>query len=676
MSVFGDWAGKYFDLGINVVPIDSNKTPPKGFTYKKWGEEKQTEEDIERMISEYGHKPGIAIICGAISGIVGFDFDYKYNEDKMPKDITFKKYQKDFTSIEDQLKRHLPEWVLAKKAKHGWTSFYKYSPDHVTIPCERYGVRLFDFKASGYVVIPPSHHSFQEGKDVFYSWICGDPMDDFLNLPSLDIGIINDFREVFAHRKPGGSIGGRHGEIFKFACDLIKIEDDDALIAKKMIQYDSFKNGAENKGPYFKDKSMVSGDPMKYALSWAARIRTFLDLKPIKEKKPGGKTAWNHFLETSIGEVRKDVLSKSLFYRKDKRSDWAHVDSVEKVLKSYAKDKGLNKNDVPDEVARYCFEKGEETFLCDLPKWDGVDRLMQIAECVKSPLFNAEEIRDILLHWGSGVFSRISSLGTAQNRCLILKGDQGLGKDFLVREILKDFKPYYEIISPPDNKKDWFEIVSRLYVAHIEEFDQTKNTSVALFKSILTQESVFFRESYGRAPEKSRTSLSFISTVNPDNFFRDQTGNRRYIVLPIDAILRKYPTNCSGQIIAQFRNQFDKSGQLDLSSKVEERIKNYVDALTPDRTDLEIEQLWVSRSSTLVAENMKFNYSSNGEAKLLDQETAAPIIYDIARMTDTRQKTVRSILKTKGYQRIMHGVRKWASQPKNLYSRDESGLIN
>lgn len=670
MGVFGDWAGKYHDLGINVIPIVEEKKPPADFAFKRWLTEKQTEQEIESLVNAYGHCPGIGVICGPVSGISGFDFDYKFDAGKMPSEINEKKYLIDFNRIDSVFKKHLPDWSLAKKAKHGWTVFYKWDPSHYTMGVDRYKVRLFDFKATGYIVIPPSFHSFQDGKSIQYSWICGDPMDDFRSLPDLNISLIEDFREGFGIKTK--SLGGRHGELFKYAAELVRIESDDKVIAQKMIAYDLAKHKNDKKGPYFEDKNHVSGDKIVFALNWIRRIRSFVETRASNEKpKNMSKNAWDHFIESVVGEIKKDVLSKKLFFRKTQKSDWAMVDGIEKVLRSYAKTMGFSKGDVPDEVARYCFEKVDETFLCEIDKWDNTDHLMAVSKAIISPVFNQLEIRDILLHWGTGVFSRINTEGGSQNRCLILKGGQGLGKDYFVRELLKSFRPYYEQISPPDQKKDWFEVVSRIYVAHIEEFDQTGNTSVALLKSLITQESVFFRESYGKAPTQSKTAVSFISTVNPDNFFRDSTGNRRYIVVPVEDIDRSYPKGLSRQIIAQFKDEYDRNGHFELSSEIERKIKSIIDALTPDRTDVEIEQMWASRAKAVIDQRLKSSARSEENIMLLDQDAASPIISDIARFTDVKQKTVRNILKTKGYQRRTGDGRFWAPNPQVSYNRSD-----
>jgi DNA-binding phage protein len=644
MGVFADWAEKYHDLGINVIPIVENKKPPQdGFTFKKWLTEKQTDEDIERLVRAYGQCPGIAVICGEVSGISGFDFDFKYEAAKMPVEITEKKYNIEFTKIDGEFKKHLPDWTLAKKAKHGWTVFFKWDPKQYTIAVDRHKVRLFDFKASGYIVIPPSFHSFQDGKEVHYSWLCGDPMDDFQSLPSLDISIIEDFREAFATK--GNALGGRHGEIFKYAAELCRVETNDELIANKIIQYDLFKNGADKKGPYFKDKNHVKGDAFAFALNWVRRIRSFIESRPAHEKpKNLGAGAWDHFFETSVGEYRKDILSKEIFFKVG--NNWVIGHSLEDVFKSYAKSKGFLKDDVKSEFARFSFEKSDLKFLCDIEEYDGKDWASEFSKSIKSSYFTSDEVTEIFKYWGTHMFAR-SLNSSVQNRCLILKGSQGIGKDTLIRAMFDKFSPYYEEIDAPDQRKDWLEIVTRLFICHVPEFDQTAKVDIAFLKSLLTQSSSFFRESYGRAPSKKTNAASFISSVNPNDFLRDPTGNRRFLILPIDSIDYNYPMNKSSQLIAQFYSLFKKHGAMGLSESTLLKVNKLIDDLTPESAEQYIEDLWREKTSRSMLR--------------ITQDTAAEMFLDIAKKAGVTSARVRRALKAKGYQRTDGAERFWVN---------------
>lgn len=653
MGVFADWAEKYFDLGINVIPIGSEKRPPKGCSFKKWLTEKQTEKDIEFLIKSYGDAPGIAVICGAVSGIVGFDYDYKFSP-KMPEELNEKKWKADYLSIESEFRKFLPDWSLAKKAKHGWTSFYKYNPSHYTITADRNKVRLFDFKASGYIVIPPSFHSFdkEDNSQIYFSWIVGDPMDDFLSLPDLDISIVKDFKTAFETRSMGeSSVGGRHGAIFKFACDLVKVEENDAIVAQRMIDFDAKINCRDKKGSYFLDKTHVSSDPFRYAKSWASRIRSFVSSKGFKSVEKPGSYAWDHFFESSFFDVRKDVLSRRLFCKKSAADSWVLADAMVDVLKSYAKRLRMPKGDVKEELARYAYEREKVDFLCDLPKWDGVNRVREFTDRLVSDYFSSDEVYSIVMRWGVRAFGRVDS-SFNQNECLILNGKQNMGKDTWIRQLLGGFDPYYSMISPPSNPKDWLEILSSLYIVHIEEFDQTASVNIAFLKQIITQPSTYFRESYGISPTKKTTAVNFISSANPNDFFRDTTGNRRFVVLPLSDI--KWGPKVSHaaererslQCLAQFKASYEAGRMFD-DAVLQGRITALNESMTPESSEDFAKQLWEERAG----DRLKYLRDSGTDYKgHFTQSEAAPILAEISKHSGLSERRVRSLLKNSGYQ--------------------------
>lgn len=663
MSVFGEWAGKYFELGINVIPIYKDKRPPKGFQYKKWLQTKQTEVDVDDLIFAYGNCPGIAVVCGEVSGIVGFDFDYKYDERKFPPQFGEKKWKTDCSVIERDIKNTMPEWALAKKGVLGWTSFYRWNSGMRSLACDRNGVRLFDFKATGYIVIPPSFHSIVDGESKYYSWIYGEPMDDFSDLPDLDFAIIKDLSEAWGEKKSAAALGNnRHAVLFRYVMDLLKVESDKSVVLKKLIQYDLRRFGSHEKGPYLNDRRHCPQGPEKYAEAWIDRISNYSgNNRSEAGSQPVGDEAWNHFFETSFHDVRKDILSEKVMTKRDEISPWVPIEALDGVLRSYACEKGLSKHMVNDEISRFIYEKKELSFLCDLPPYDGKDWVQRMAECLVSDEFSCDEISLILKHWGSGIFSRIDDSNN-QNRCVIFKGPQGIGKDEFIKAMVRDFSSYYQMVTPPSQNKDWLEIVSRLYICHIEEFDQTAKVDMAFLKSLITQPSSFFRESYGRNPIARKTAVSFISSVNPDDFFRDPTGNRRFLVIPLRAIKFNYPRYNSAQVLSQFQHIYKTEGrQMELPIALEAKIKAFVDGLTPEGNEDLIVDIWSSRAENLVKKKMSF--SSDGEIFKIDQDTAATVFHDIAKTVGVTPAKVRRILKTKGFQGRDSISRWWTSRP-------------
>ena len=137
-----EWAQYYRKIGWSIFPVDGNKTP-----LLKWGEYQKrfpTDEEINRWFSDPNTK-GIAVVTGALSGLVVLDIDKGA----------------DITGME------LSPTTIANTGGGGLHYFYKYPKgeeirnsaglirDHVDIRGE-----------GGYVVVPPSLHPSGN----YYAW--------------------------------------------------------------------------------------------------------------------------------------------------------------------------------------------------------------------------------------------------------------------------------------------------------------------------------------------------------------------------------------------------------------------------------------------------------------------------------------------------------------------------
>lgn len=664
-GVFAAYAQKYFEMGMNVIPIGENKKPPYGFMWGEWQTKRQEQDDVDKLVHDFGQARGIAIVCGEVSGIVGFDFDYKFNDKKMPPEFDSKKYAKDLRFTDQMIRQYLPDQTCVKKAFEGWTAFYKWCPENRTVACDRNGVRLFDFKATGYIVMPPSFHSIVDGKEIYYDFIAGDIMD-LESCVQISQEIVDELRFTLANgEKPIEQMkASRHGRLFIFAAQLCQTKATNAEIVKAMIEHDLKVNSQDPKGPYFKDHKHVGHKPEAYAAKWVERIRKCAKSQP-KQTRPENEV-WDYFIEKSFFECRKDILSKKLMSKKDEDSEWVDVDMLVPVLRSYAALNNLKKEDVADHVARFVYEKQDESFLCDIPEWDGTDYVAIMANALKSPDFTSEELAQIIKRWGARMFLRVKD-SNAQNECLILKGPQNIGKDTWIKNLLNGFKPYYKNVIPPDSKKDFLEIVSRLYACHIEEFDQTGEVDVAFLKALITQDRSFFREAYGRGATDKTMAASFISSVNPDDFLRDPTGNRRFIVVPLSGIDFDYPKNISLDVLSQWF-AIAISGGYAIDKSVQDKINGIMERLSPEDPGDVIEQIYLERFIEYCGASSDrwgapIRPAIEVKEAALTQNQAQALIKSIADMVRYSPQKVRSILKIRGYQKRKTTGRYWIFTP-------------
>lgn len=670
-NCFGHYAQKYFELGMNVLPIGENKMPPYGFKWGEWQDKKQTQEDIDALIEKYNSAKGIAIVCGPMSGVVGFDFDYKYDATKMNGLLAEKEWEQDARKVELILKETLPPMMAVKKGKVGWTVFYKWQPGMTkSIATDRNNVRLFDFKATGYVVMPPSLHSVVGEEKIHYKWLTPGGESQLLEISEITVDHVLELSNVLSNgRSKGESLkNSRHGRLFLHGISICKIEQDNAKVVEALIEKDKQIHKADRKGPYFEDASVSTSNPKRYARAWVERMRKYVEAAP-KQAKPENET-WDYFIENQFADIRKDVLSKKVMTKRTVKDDWIDIDSLIPVMRAYAKQKGLPKDDVNDQISRFIYENKKDEFLCDIPEWDGIDHTFELTRALRSPIFSHEEISDIFKRWGSRIFGRVQDSDN-QNECIILKGKQNIGKDTFVKALLRDFTPYYMPVIPPDSKKDMLEIVSRLYVCHIEEFDQTGEVDVAFLKALITQSTSFFREAYGRGANKKTMATSFISSVNPDDFFRDPTGNRRFVVLPLDSIEFNYNRRLSSKVLSQWRHLWANGGH-QVSADTQRKVNEVLESFTPEDPSEVIVELYLAQFP--MHKRKEQLEGKLDEIYTIGQGEMQSIVESISKSVRMSQQRIRSILKAKGYQRRTEKSRRWVYGTEHNETAKKEGI--
>ena len=74
MGIFADYAPKYYELGLNVMPVVGKGQPIEN-GYTKWSKERISEDYFEKMILK-NPDTNIGLLTGECSGVIGFDFDY------------------------------------------------------------------------------------------------------------------------------------------------------------------------------------------------------------------------------------------------------------------------------------------------------------------------------------------------------------------------------------------------------------------------------------------------------------------------------------------------------------------------------------------------------------------------------------------------------------------------
>jgi hypothetical protein len=283
------------------------------------------------------------------------------------------------------------------------------------------------------------------------------------------------------------------------------------------------------------------------------------------------------FFEEHLPDLRLDLLSDELMCKH--RGEWQPAASRLEVLGSLAIDSNfLREKHLRQHLARYADTK-EPQLLVDIPEWDGRDRVHEIARCVKLKNCSQEVFEELLKDWGARLIDRVKN-PKAQNRIIVLKGPQGIGKDSLVDSLVGDLGRLATNLTISNNPDNNLAMLADHLVLKISEFDRTAKTDAATLKDWITRDEVTFRRPYAKSHRSHALRCSFIATVNVDEILRDHTGNRRFIIFDMESIKWEYPTDQSLQVLAQFR-ALSASGYKP-SSDSQETMKAYVQEQTPD----------------------------------------------------------------------------------------------
>jgi putative DNA primase/helicase len=83
-------------------------------------------------------------------------------------------------------------------------------------------------------------------------------------------------------------------------------------------------------------------------------------------------------------------------------------------------------------------------------------------------------------------------------------------------------------------EKDAIRKATSTFIVELGELDSTtRKADVALLKAFLTESKDIYRTPYGRGHETFVRRTIYGASVNPDDFLKDPTGNRRFWPMPV-----------------------------------------------------------------------------------------------------------------------------------------------
>ena len=134
--------------------------------------------------------------------------------------------------------------------------------------------------------------------------------------------------------------------------------------------------------------------------------------------------------------------------------------------------------------------------------------------------------------WLIGAVSRALNPGCQMDYVLVLQGDQGQLKSTSLQAIAS---PDWYCSSIPENEKDLLLNIHSTWIYELAELESvTSRKESGRLKNLITTSADLVRVPYGRTSERMNRQSVFCATVNEDTFLRDDTGNRRFWVVPVE----------------------------------------------------------------------------------------------------------------------------------------------
>jgi len=163
---------------------------------------------------------------------------------------------------------------------------------------------------------------------------------------------------------------------------------------------------------------------------------------------------------------------------------------------------------------------------------------------VKAPDLDPIDLDEIGSYWGVqddqlscrmlrvmllGAVARIYDPGTKFDTMVVFKGEQGKGKSTSLRRL---FGPTWLVDTQQPKHKDQLIVLHSCWCYEAAELDyMTSRKESGLIKGLLSSAVDTFLAPYGRFIEAHPRRSIMVGTCNRDDFLRDATGHRRFLVI-------------------------------------------------------------------------------------------------------------------------------------------------
>ncbi len=235
------------------------------------------------------------------------------------------------------------------------------------------------------------------------------------------------------------------------------------------------------------------------------------------------------------------------------------------------------------DVARYIHSTLVEDYhpfslyIQELPKWDGEDRLTDLAQRVSTEAYWVKHFH----RWMLALMAQWMGKNTTYANCvapLLVSEEQGWLKSTFCKSLMPEpLQSYYtdQIDLSANGRLEGKLAVMGLI--NLDEFDRLSSRAMAKLKNLMQLSSLNIRKSYQKNYSQLPRIASFIGTSNRKDLLDDPTGSRRFLCVEVEHRIDCTDIDLS-QIYAQLKAELEAGERYWFTSEEEQEIQFHNEA--------------------------------------------------------------------------------------------------
>ena len=181
--------------------------------------------------------------------------------------------------------------------------------------------------------------------------------------------------------------------------------------------------------------------------------------------------------------------------------------------------------------------------------------------------FLSEENKEMLNKTLIASVARVYEPGIKKDECLVLKGNQGIGKSTFFRTL---FGSKFFGDTTLNFDKDTLMYMHRVWCNELAELETvTGKKESGHVKAFLSRSEDIFRKPYAVREEVNKRTFILVASVNKESFLVDETGNRRFWVVHIENVDNKYVYEARDKIWSWALSQYEAGVPIHLDFNVD-----------------------------------------------------------------------------------------------------------